>query len=94
MFTFDDAQGYIDDLFEALYTLTISETEEVREIEIERTEENEIVKETIEITVKILNVKLEVTEFDEAAQSLLSEAEYELYKILQSTQGNRPDLFT
>ena len=94
MFTADSAKGDIDRLFNSLYNLSLSEIEEKRKITVSYTDEegNPQTKE-VEITVKILQVTLTAKDFDSTVRSLLTADQYEMYQVLLSTQGNRPDLF-
>jgi hypothetical protein len=94
MFTADSAKGDIDRLFNALYNLSVSSIEEKRKITVTfQDEEGNTQTKQIEITIKILQVTLTANDFDSVVQSLLTADQYEMYQILQSTQGNRPDLF-
>ncbi|MBR5088171.1 MAG: hypothetical protein IK093_01945 [Ruminiclostridium sp.] len=72
----------------------MSSIEEKRQITVSYVdEEGNPQTKTVEITVKILQVKLTANDFDSVVQSLLTADQYEMYQLLQSTQGNRPDLF-
>ncbi|MBR5091813.1 MAG: hypothetical protein IK093_20520 [Ruminiclostridium sp.] len=47
----------------------------------------------VEITISVLQVTLTSNDFDSTVQARLTADQYEMYQILQSTRGNRPDLF-
>lgn len=94
MFTIDDVRGYIQTYFDKLYNLTLKEVEEIREYRYTYTDENgEEQTEIEEITFKILEINLSINDLNYVLGTSLTESEYDLYKILMDTKGNRPDLF-
>jgi len=95
MYTAESAKSDINKLFNALYNLSLSEIEEKRVITVSFTDEegNPRTKQ-VEITVSILQVTLTANDFDSTVRSLLTADQYEMYQLLNSTQGNRPDLFS
>ncbi len=94
MFTADSAKADIDRLFNALYNLSVSSFKEKRVITVNYTDENgNPSTKQVEITISVLQVTLTSNDFDSTVQALLTADQYEMYQILQSTRGNRPDLF-
>ncbi len=93
-FEFDKVRSDIDALFEKLYSLSATGREEQRQMVVNYTDTDGTIKtKTVTYTVKILDVSLTATEFDEVVRSLLTDDEYARYELLKQTQGNRSDLF-
>ncbi len=93
-FEFENVRGDIDALFDALYSFSATGREEQRQRVVNYTDTDGTIKtKTITYTVKILDVSLTATEFDEVVRSLLTDDEYARYELLKQTQGNRSDLF-
>ena len=93
-FEFENVKGDIDALFDALYSFSATGREEQRQRTVTYTDENGNVQtKTVTYTVKILEVSLTASEFDEVVRSLLTDEQYAQYELLKQTQGNRSDLF-
>lgn len=93
-FEFDKVRGDIDALFEKLYSLSATGREEQRQMVVNYTDTDGTIKtKTVTYTVKILDVSLSASEFDDVVRSLLTDDEYARYELLKQTQGNRSDLF-
>ena len=90
-----DTQARIQELFNALYTLKIESIHEVRSYQYTTTDEegNEIIV-TVYYDYYILKATLTANDWDTVVKTRLDVAgTYDLYLLLQETQGNRPDLF-
>ena len=93
-FEFDKVRGDIDALFDKLYSFSATGREEKRQRVVNYTDTDGVIKtKTITYTVKILDVSLTASEFDDVVRSLLNDEEYARYELLKQTQGNRSDLF-
>ena len=93
-FEFDKVRGDIDTLFDKLYRFSVTGREEKRQRVVNYTDTDGVIKtKTITYTVKILDVSLTASEFDDVVRSLLNDEEYARYELLKQTQGNRSDLF-
>lgn len=90
-----DTQARIQELFNALYTLKIESIHEVRSYQYTTTDEegNEVIV-TVYYDYYILKATLTANDWDTVVKTRLDVAgSYDLYLLLQETQGNRPDLF-
>ncbi len=90
-----DTQARIQELFNALYTLEVESVHEVRSYQYTTTDEegNEVIV-TVYYDYYILNVTLTANDWDSVVKPKLEAAGvYDVYLLLQETQGNKPDLF-
>ena len=90
-----DTQTRIQELFNALYTHKIESIHEVRSYQYTTTDEegNEVIV-TVYYDYYILKATLTANDWDTVVKTRLDVAgTYDLYLLLQETQGNRPDLF-
>lgn len=90
-----DTQARIQELFNALYTLEVESVHEVRSYQYTTTDEegNEVIV-TVYYDYYILNVTLTANDWDSVViPKLRAAGVYEVYQLLQETQGNKPDLF-
>ena len=90
-----DTQAKIQELFNALYTLEVESVHEVRSYQYTTTDEegNEVVV-IVYYDYYILNVTLTANDWDSVVKPKLEAAGvYDVYLLLQETQGNKPDLF-
>lgn len=88
-------QALIQELFNALYTLTIESVHEVRSYQYTKIDENgnEVIV-TVYYDYYILNVTLTANDWDSVVKPKLEAAGvYDVYQLLQENQGNKPDLF-
>ena len=95
-FVFDDATKQdIQDLFNALYTLSVQTIHEVRSYSYTTTDaDGNRILVTVYYDYYICNTTLTANDFDEAVRSKLEAlGVYDLYELLQEAKGNRPDLF-
>ena len=92
-FEFENVKGDIDALFDALYSFSATGKEEQRQKTVTYTENGVTKTKTVTYTVKVLEISLSATEFDEVVRSLLTDEQYAQYELLKQTQGNRSDLF-
>ena len=106
-FEFSDVEDAIEDLFSLQYNLYVWEETETRTREVTREEERTVgdprtgrnVMQTIEVTeteeyeATILNIRLNNRGLEPVIFGELDEDEVERFRLLQSTLGNRPDLF-
>lgn len=91
----EETQARIQELFNALYTLEVESVHEVRSYQYTTTDEegNEVVV-TVYYDYYILNVTLTANDWDSVVKPKLEAAGvYDVYLLLQETQGNKPDLF-
>jgi hypothetical protein len=91
----EELQADIAALFNALYTLEFESIHEIRSYTYtEYDEQGNPYEATVEYDYYILETTLTANDFDAAASELLNDQDlYELYTLLQETQGGRPDLF-
>ena len=90
-----DTQARIQELFNALYTLEVESVHEVRSYQYTTTDEegNEVIV-TVYYDYYILNVTLTANDWASVViPKLRAAGVYEVYQLLQETQGNKPDLF-
>ncbi len=106
-FEISDVEDAIEDLFSLQYNLYVWEETETRTREVTREEERTVrdprtgrnVTQTIEVTeteeyeATILNIRLNNRGLEPVIFGELDEDEVERFRLLQSTLGNRPDLF-
>ena len=92
-FEFENVKGDIDALFNALYSFSATGKEEQRQKTVTYTEDGVTKTKTVTYTVKVLEISLTASEFDEVVRSLLTDEQYAQYELLKQTQGNRSDLF-
>lgn len=90
-FTADDVREALNQLFQAQYTLNVWETTEVRNRTVMDPETGEETTESYEY--RVLNIALTNHGIDHAARQILTEDQYKLYEVYNSTLGNRPELF-
>lgn len=91
----EETQARIQELFNALYTLEVESVHEVRSYQYTTTDEegNEVIV-TVYYDYYILNVTLTANDWDSVVKPKLEAAGvYDVYLLLQETQGNKPDLF-
>ena len=94
-FKANEVQGELRRVFEKQYTLTLTETVEVR-YRTETTtdpETGETTSEEVPYEYYILNVKLTNKSINAVANSLLTPEQLELYNVYLQTKGNKPLLF-
>lgn len=91
----EETQARIQELFNALYTLEVESVHEVRSYQYTTTdEEGKEVIVTVYYDYYILNVTLTANDWDSVVKPKLEAAGvYDVYLLLQETQGNKPDLF-
>ncbi len=92
-FEFENVKGDIDALFNALYSFSATGKEEQRQKTVTYTEDGVTKTKTVIYTVKVFEISLTASEFDEVVRSLLTDEQYAQYELLKQTQGNRSDLF-
>lgn len=95
-FKFDDiTKTRIEELFNALYMLEIESIHEVRSYQYyDYDEEGNQILVTVYYDYYILKATLTANDWESVVKSRLDFAgTYDLYQLLQETQGNRPDLF-
>lgn len=90
-----DTQAKIQEIFNALYTLEVESVHEVRSYQyIEYDENGNEVLVTVYYDYYILNVTLTANDWESVVKPRLEAAGvYDVYLLLQETQGNKPDLF-
>ncbi len=90
-----EIQSDISALFNSLYTLETVSIHEVRSyVTVEYDEQGNPHEVIVYYDYFILEVTLTANDFDTAVNELLNDPDqYELYGLLQETQGGRPDLF-
>lgn len=90
-----DTQAKIQEIFNALYTLEVESIHEVRSYQyIEYDENGNEVLVTVYYDYYILNVTLTANDWESVVKPRLEAAGvYDVYLLLQETQGNKPDLF-
>lgn len=91
----EDTQARIQEIFNALYTLEVESVHEIRSYQyIEYDEDGNEVIVTVYYDYYILNVTLTANDWDSVVKPKLEAAGvYDVYLLLQETQGNKPDLF-
>jgi len=89
-----DTQAKIQEIFNALYTLEVESIHEVRSYQyIEYDENGNEVLVTVYYDYYILNVTLTANDWESVVKPRLEAAGvYDVYLLLQETQGNKPDL--
>lgn len=90
-----DTQAKIQEIFNALYTLEVESIHEIRSYQyIEYDENGNEVLVTVYYDYYILNVTLTANDWESVVKPRLEAAGvYDVYLLLQETQGNKPDLF-
>lgn len=90
-----EIQGFIQEIFNALYTLEVKSIHEVRSYQyIDYDEEGNEILVTVYYDYYILNVMLTANDWDSVVKPKLEAAGvYDVYLLLLETKGNKPDLF-
>ena len=85
-YTQQSAQGELERVFSAQYTLTLTEEVQIRTYTDEDGDEHEY-------EYRILHVTLENTPISSLASELLTEDQLDIYQVYRSTLGNKPLIF-
>ena len=93
-YTPDSAQAEMQRVFDKQYTLTITETVEIRyRTETSTDADGNTTTEEVPYEYYILNVRLENHQINTFAAELLTEEQFEMYRVYLETSGNKPLLF-
>lgn len=93
-YTPDSAQAELNRVFDKQYTLTITETVEIRyRTETSTDEDGNTTTEEVPYEYYILNVKLTNTPISSLAPELLTPEQLEMFRVYLETSGNKPLIF-
>ena len=93
-YTPDSAQAELNRVFDKQYTLTITETVEIRyRTETSTDEDGNTTTEEVPYEYYILNVKLNNTPISSLAPELLTPEQLEMFRVYLETSGNKPLIF-
>lgn len=93
-YTPDSAQAELNRVFDKQYTLTITETVEIRyRTETSTDEDGNTTTEEVSYEYYILNVKLTNTSISSLAPELLTPEQLEMFRVYLETSGNKPLIF-
>ena len=93
-YTPDSAQAELNRVFDKQYTLTITETVEIRyRTETSTDEDGNTTTEEVPYEYYILNVKLTNTPISSLAPELLIPEQLEMFRVYLETSGNKPLIF-
>ena len=90
-FILEDVQTTLEEMFEAQYTLTVWEEVKTRTRTVTDPDTGEESEE--EYDYYILNISLTNRGINAVAKDTLTEEQYKLYEVYNTTLGNRPELF-